>query len=1357
MSAPTTTTTIPQTADEFLVDGSEAFHERMAAQLEAAMAKPLPQMEIRFQNLSVAADVQVATKDGHELPTLYNQGKKAIMRLFHTKRVIRKDVLHPMTGVFKPRTMTLVLGQPNSGKSSLMKILSGRFPMHKNILVGGQITYNGVASADLQHTLPQFASYVSQLDFHYAVLTVKETLAFAHACSGGNLVSQRVLDSLQNGSPDQVAEATALIHALYRAYPGIISHQMGLDICKDTILGNAMLRGVSGGERKRVTVGEMEFGMKQVSFMDEISTGLDSAATYDIVKSQKSMAESLKKTIVIALLQPSPELYNLFDEVLLLNEGHVMYHGPRSAALEYFESLGFKCPPKRDVADFLLDLGTPQQDQYVVDGATSVPRLPSEYADIFRRSPVYEAMRAYVVGPLPPVLLADAANHMVNMPAYQVDYITSTKELVLRQLRVFIRNRAFVKSRLIMVLLMGFLYATTFYDVDPENAVVVLGVVFVAVLFLALGQVPLIPAAVQAREIFYKQRSAQFYRTSSFIIAQSFTQVPFAFGETLVFGSILYWGSGFVAEVSAFLIYLLLLFLTTLVYASWFFFLAMVAPNLHVSKPMAMVSVLIYVLFAGFVIFPHDIPDYFIWIYWVNPLSWCMRALAINQYSADEFQVPVYNHIEYMKLKGDTMGNVMLDTFGLKTNKIWILYGILFQLVCYFLFMGLAYLALEYKRYDNTDHSFVPTTDDETACAKDDDVYVAAPATPSASVVVTVESGRTAAIPVTLAFEDLWYSVPNPTKGEPDLKLLKGVSGYALPGTITALMGSSGAGKTTLMDVIAGRKTGGKIDGKILLNGYPATDLAIRRATGYCEQMDIHCCSATFREAFQFSAMLRQSDAIPAQEKLAFAEECLELLNLMPIADAIIRGSSVEQMKRLTIGVELAAAPSVLFLDEPTSGLDARSAKIIMSGIRKIASTGRTVVCTIHQPSKEVFEMFDSLLLLKRGGETVFFGDLGTKASHLIEYFSSIPNTPALELSANPATWMLEVIGAGVDAKHTDLPPNDYVQRYNDSTEHAALLSALATHTQPHATIPELSFKHKRAAASSTQCLYLIQRFFRMYWRTPSYNWTRTILSVFLAILFGLMYRGIDYTTYTGATGGVGMVFMTSLFVGLISFISVLPIAAEERESYYRERASQTYNALWYFIGTTLAEIPYVFGTTFLFTVIFYPFVGLHGSVGDCLFYGYNLSMLVLENVYLGQLMVYASPRVEVAALLGMLINAVFFLFMGYTPPASQIPNGYRWLYHITPLKYSVAILTAETFATCDAPDDLGCQVMTHVPQSLLHKMGVPAIRLKDFVEHVYEMKADDKAMNVWVVIGCIVLFRLLALLCLRYVNHQKR
>ncbi|EQC40473.1 hypothetical protein SDRG_02366 [Saprolegnia diclina VS20] len=1183
----------PQSADAFLQDGSDAFHAALATQLEASMGKSMPQLEIRFQDFSIAADVAVATKDGHELPTIWNHMKKSSMGLFRSKRSLRKDILHPMSGAFKPSTMTLVLGQPSSGKSSLMKYLSGRFNLTKNISVGGELTYNGTPLPAVAHTLPQISSYMSQRDFHYPTLTVKETLEFAHACSGGAAVPQR-------------------------------------------------------------------------------------------------------------------------------------------------------------------------QAQYVVDATTSVPRTPSQYADLFRMSTIYATMMSHVEGPHHPLLLADASKHLAEMPAYQVPYVQSTKMLIARQLKVFLRNTAFVKSRFVMVLLMGLLYSTTFYQVNPEMPVVVLGVIFTAVLFLALGQVPLMPAVLEAREIFYKQRSAQFFKTSSFILAQSFTQVPFALGETLVFGSVMYWLSGFVAEVGAFLVYLLLLFLTNLSFASWFFFLAVVSPNLHVAKPLSMMSVLIYVMFAGFAIFKDDIPDYFIWLYWLNPLSWCMRALSINQYSAGEFQKCVIKEggINYCKLKGDTMGNVMLETFGLETKKVWIWYGALFLAACYFVFLGISYLALEYIRYDTAAHGSVHVADDDESAehSKGADIYVEVPKTPADAHAVPIGSTASTSIPVTLAFEDLWYSVPNPTKGEPDLKLLKGVSGYARPGTITALMGSSGAGKTTLMDVIAGRKTGGKIEGNILLNGYPATDLSIRRATGYCEQMDIHSEAATFREAFQFSAMLRQSDDIPAEEKMAFAEECLDILDMKALGDTIIRGASVEQMKRLTIGVELAAAPSVLFLDEPTSGLDARSAKIIMTGIRKIASTGRTVVCTIHQPSTEVFEMFDSLLLLKRGGETVFFGDLGASASHLINYFKSIPNTPALLPTANPATWMLEVIGAGVEAKQGGGAPTDFVQAFMQSHERQLLVSELAHHTQPHASIPELTFANKRAASSSTQFKMVTQRWFRIYWRTPSYNYTRGLMSIFLAVLFGLVFRGIDYATYSGATGGVGMIFMTSLFIGLISFNSVLPIAAEERASFYRERASQTYNALWYFVGSTLAEIPYVFVTTFVFTIIYYPFVGLNESVGACLFYGLNLSLLVLMNVYLGQLMVYATPRVEVAALMGVLLNSIFFLFMGYNPPASQIPSGYRWLYTITPPKYSLAILTAETFSKCTGDmTQLGCNIMTGVPQSILHEMNKTEIRIKDYVEYIYEMKIDDKQMNIWVVVGCIVLFRVLALLCLRYVNHQKR
>ncbi|OQS01791.1 ATP-binding Cassette (ABC) Superfamily, partial [Thraustotheca clavata] len=134
----------------------------------------------------------------------------------------------------------------------------------------------------------------------------------------------------------------------------------------------------------------------------------------------------------------------------------------------------------------------------------------------------------------------------------------------------------------------------------------------------------------------------------------------------------MYWVTGFTASAGAFLTYLLLLFVINLTFITWFFFLSSVSPNLHVAEPVSLVSVLFYVLFAGFIMSSDDMPGYFIWIYWIDPLSWCIRALAINQYSADEFQKCVYNGFDYCTSQGNTFGNSILKQYGLKTGKEWI-------------------------------------------------------------------------------------------------------------------------------------------------------------------------------------------------------------------------------------------------------------------------------------------------------------------------------------------------------------------------------------------------------------------------------------------------------------------------------------------------------------------------------------------------------------------------------------------------------------------------------------------------------------------------------------------------------------
>lgn len=191
-------------------------------------------------------------------------------------------------------------------------------------------------------------------------------------------------------------------------------------------------------------------------------------------------------------------------------------------------------------------------------------------------------------------------------------------------------------------------------------------------------------------------------------------------------------------------------------------------------------------------------------------------------------------------------------------------------------------------------------------------------------------------------WKDLTYTVKTSSG---DRVLLDSVNGFIRPGTLGALMGSSGAGKTTLLDVLAQRKTEGQLSGKIHVDGR-VLPLAFQRSAGYCEQQDVHEPLATVREALEFSAVLRQPKETPHVEKIAYVDTIIDLLGMKDIEHALVgtpgNGLNVEQRKRLTIGVELVAKPSILlFLDEPTSGLDSQSAYSIVKFLRKLADVGQ--------------------------------------------------------------------------------------------------------------------------------------------------------------------------------------------------------------------------------------------------------------------------------------------------------------------------------------------------------------------------------------------------------------------------------
>lgn len=344
-------------------------------------------------------------------------------------------------------------------------------------------------------------------------------------------------------------------------------------------------------------------------------------------------------------------------------------------------------------------------------------------------------------------------------------------------------------------------------------------------------------------------------------------------------------------------------------------------------------------------------------------------------------------------------------------------------------------------------------------------------------------------------------------------RILDSVDGWVKPGTLTALMGVTGAGKTSLLDVLANRITMGVITGEMLVDGRPR-DGSFQRKTGYVQQQDLHLETSTVREALVFSALLRQPHSTPRQEKLAYVEEVIRMLEMEAYAEAVVgvlgTGLNVEQRKRLTIGVELAAKPDLLlFFDEPTSGLDSQTAWSICSLMRKLADHGQAVLCTIHQPSAMLMQQFDRLLFLAKGGRTVYFGELGENMETLIKYFENKGSIKCPE-NANPAEWMLEVIGAA-PGSHAD---RDWAEVWTSSPERAQVREELAVMKSElsRKPVPEATAGYGEFATPIWyQFLVCIQRMFQQYYRSPGYLYSKTAMCVFPVCTLSLpVYRLLD-------------------------------------------------------------------------------------------------------------------------------------------------------------------------------------------------------------------------------------------------------
>jgi len=526
--------------------------------------------------------------------------------------------------------------------------------------------------------------------------------------------------------------------------------------------------------------------------------------------------------------------------------------------------------------------------------------------------------------------------------------------------------------------------------------------------------------------------------------------------------------------------------------------------------------------------------------------------------------------------------------------------------------------------------------------------------------------------PVTLTFRDICYDV-TASKGSSKIRLLDNVNGVFRPQKMTALMGSSGAGKTTIMDVIAMRKNTGSITGEILVNGFPQEEDAFRRVTGYVEQFDVQAPELTVRETVTFSARLNLESSVDNETMEQYVNSVLGTLELTDLENCLVGndeegGLTFEQRKRLSVAIELAGSPSIIFLDEPTSGLDARAAAIVVKALRRIADSGRTVIATIHQPSYMIFEMFDELLLLAKGGKTVFFGDLGEKCANLVDYFETLGASP-IEAGQNPANWMLSVI------TEEDSSCN-YIEAFKSSQSCIEMMNLIEECLIEPKAEDEIKFPTKFAASSWKRQLLTEARFRKIYFRSPAYNLVRLSLSIVIAFILGSMFlsdRKPSKYEETTISSFFATIFISFIITGILAINSVLPVMLKLRDSFYRHRASGMLGPNSIALALGAAEKWFIVLSTILFCFTFLSTAGLTPENRPVprfiAFWGFFTFNLAIYS-YFGQMFMCLVPSMRIAQILAAIFVGLNNFFSGFIVRPQYLYGLFKYTAWITPGSY---------------------------------------------------------------------------------------
>ncbi|EGE80497.2 ATPase [Blastomyces dermatitidis ATCC 18188] len=1206
-----------------------------------------------------------------------------------------KSVLHGVSADMPQGSLTAIIGGSGSGKTSLLNAISGRMNARR-VKTSGSTTFNG--SADINSIR---SAYVMQQDVLIPTLTVRETLQYSA--------------DLRLPPPTTQAERQSVVEQVIL--------ELGLKECADTRIGNSAHKGCSGGEKRRTSIGVQMLANPSVLFCDEPTTGLDATSAFQIIRTLKRLAQ-VGRTVIISIHAPRSEIWGLFNRVVLLSRGTVLYSGPADASIDHFAQCGHHLPPFVNPAEYLIDLAAydNRSEEAELTSSARVEALKDAWKAKATRVGVTEKLDLEV-SPDRPGPASDV------VPQRNVDFRRQFQVLTARTFKVTIRDPMGVAGSFFEAIGMSVITGWIFLRLDMSLAGIRSrqGSLYIASslngYLILLYETFRLTTDIQ---VFDRERIEGVVGVPSFLLSRRAARLLLEdLPVPTLFSIIFYFMVGYRLQPAEFFMFLALNILTQYTAVTYAAVCIGIARSFPGASLVANLSFTLQSIACGYFVQSNQIPVYVRWLKWITYSFYTFSALCTNEFIGPNgplwgqfYGCPYSDDPADPRCKEYT-GKFIINSLGFPSNWLWRPTLILFSFVVFFYIV--AALILQFRKVDMDIAQAINKAGDLSAGKEK---LVARP----------LEGARKVSIRLSkYELEIQKRSLGRRGFTSSRLSVLKPLSTEFHPGQLNVIMGPSGSGKTSLLCSLAKRLqssfgTRYRVGGEMFYNGAVPSESVIRSVTSFVTQDDDALMpSLTVRESLQFAAGLRLPSWMSTEEKNRRAEDILLKMGLKDCANNLIgsdliKGISGGEKRRVTIAIQILTDPKILLLDEPTSGLDAFTATSIIEVLQGLAAEGRTLILTIHQSRSDIFRHFHNILLLSRGGHPVYAG----KGADMLSYFGQLgfpcPKT------TNPADFVLDLITVDLQEKKREAVSRAKVQRL--ITHWAEMPVELSRQTSVIATPAELGSLRRQINSFGVILPLVLRRSLINLRRQPPLIVARTMQVVGMAIIILLFFAPLQ-NNYEAVQSRMGILqqFAAMYFVGMLQNIAIYP---NERDVFYREQEDNCYSIEAFIVQYTILEVPFEILSSLVFGAFMAFAVGMQRTVKMFLIAAFNCFCIVNCGESLGimfcTLFSHAGFSVNITSILLSIANILGGVM------SLNIPVVIQALNNLSPIKYAVANLAGYSVAghqfTCSDSQRLPnghCPIET----------GEQALRL-------YNLDKNPE-MNLMALGVCTIIYRLVA------------